>query len=134
MQSGGNETTASEFKDIAHHPGPCSDVPSWISPADCENHRQRQANEAKNQGSDNLLPAVDRKEVPLKTYTMKLGTVSNGSAFCVIGTDNILVGPTKSPAATRLPKERPLFPHERSVHISQANTADSANNGTIEIP
>ena len=44
------------------------------------------------------------------------------------------MGPTKSPAATMLPKERPLSPHERSVHISQANTVDSASNGTTETP
>ena len=91
MQSGGNETTASEFEDIAHHPGPCSDVPSWISPADCENHRQRQANEAKNQGSDNLLPAVDRKEVPLKTYTMKLGTSSIGNILLSVSLARTIV-------------------------------------------
>ena len=52
MQSGGNETTASKFEDIDHHPGLCSDVPSYISPADYENQRQRQSNEVKNQGSD----------------------------------------------------------------------------------
>ena len=132
MQPGGDETTASEFGDVAHHPGPYSDVPSWMSSSDYERHRQRQANGPTNQGSDSLLPTTDRKVVPLKTYTMTLGTLSNGSALCVIGTDNILVGPTKGPAAARLPKERPLSPHERSVHISQANTTDSASNGATE--
>ena len=131
MQSGGNETTASGYEDVAHHPGPFKDIPSWISYADYENHKQRQAETTQNFANKETLPPVTQKEVPLKTYTMRVGTSITGSPFCVIGTANILENkePAKVQNAEKSPTERPMSPHERSLHISQANTTDSASNG-----
>ena len=103
MQSGGNETTASDFADVPHHPGPYTDVPSWMSCADYSKHEQRQPKRTRstqNVSAEVPRPVIAQKEIPLKRYKMKIGNLSNDSPFCEIGTDDLLEG--KSPTNFQL--------------------------------